>query len=250
MIAASKSAISPPFSLRKASAVRLVGEGHAALRGHHPRDAGADDPDRFLGVDQPAAAVVGDLQRLDLLAETLSQVDGRAVDAAGADGRAVGIFDEHPRRGELLPVHPAVLAGGDLLDVLLRRAGPGTPTNSTSALTNKAAVPNLRMVILPGCRFPRNRELSTCRQSTPPSRRRARVVPNRCSPSCVRTGAGVARRGGLQRRSGARSMEVRSDRTPQPARERQVFAQNSRQDCARRLDGRWPLCESSPREHA
>ena len=34
-------------------------------------------------------------------------------------------------------------------------------------------------------------------------------------------GGGVARRGGLQRRSGAKPMEVRSDRTPQPARERQ-----------------------------
>jgi len=33
-------------------------------------------------------------------------------------------------------------------------------------------------------------------------------------------GKGVARRGGLQRVSEARPMEVRSDRTPQPARER------------------------------
>ena len=32
-------------------------------------------------------------------------------------------------------------------------------------------------------------------------------------------GEGVARRGGLQRGSEARTMEVRSDRTPQPARQ-------------------------------
>ena len=36
-------------------------------------------------------------------------------------------------------------------------------------------------------------------------------------------GEGVARRGGLQRVSKARPMEVRSDRTPQPTRERKGF---------------------------
>ena len=36
----------------------------------------------------------------------------------------------------------------------------------------------------------------------------------------IDSGGGVARRGGLQRGSEARPMEVRSDRTPQPARER------------------------------
>ena len=41
-------------------------------------------------------------------------------------------------------------------------------------------------------------------------------------PFADKLGAGVARRGGLHRRSGARTMEVRSDRTPEPARERSV----------------------------
>jgi len=36
-------------------------------------------------------------------------------------------------------------------------------------------------------------------------------------------GGGVARRGGLQRVSEASPMEVRSDRTPQPARERTLL---------------------------
>ena len=38
-------------------------------------------------------------------------------------------------------------------------------------------------------------------------------------PPAALAGEGVARRGGLQRRSEAKPMEVRSDRTPQPERE-------------------------------
>ena len=53
------------------------------------------------------------------------------------------------------------------------------------------------------------------------SRLRAAVVHAR--RECV-NGGGVARRGGLHRRSEASTMEVRSDRTPQPTRERFAMA--------------------------